>query len=99
MIPLSVEYKQLLIAEIKSFERKEPQSRTSFFSSVTPKQRITSPPDASYWATNLTSPVRFSSAISELLTVQGDGVFLEIGPHSTLEGPLRQICAAKSRPF
>jgi NADPH:quinone reductase-like Zn-dependent oxidoreductase/SAM-dependent methyltransferase len=99
MIPLSVEYKQLLIAEIKSFERKEPQSTTAFFSSVTPKQRITSSLDASYWATNLTSPVRFSSAISELLTVQGDGVFLEIGPHSTLEGPLRQICAAKSRPF
>ena len=99
MIPLSIEYKKLLIAEIKSFERKKPESTTGFFSSVTPKQRITSPLDASYWAANLTFPVRFTSAISELLTVQGDGIFLEIGPHSTLEGPLRQICAAKSRPF
>ena len=46
-----------------------------------------------YWQTNLTSPVRFDSAVRRLLLRQGNNVFLEIGPHSTLAGPLRQICS------
>lgn len=46
-----------------------------------------------YWQTNLTSPVRFDSAIRRILQRQRNTVFLEIGPHSTLAGPLRQICS------
>ena len=46
-----------------------------------------------YWQTNLTSPVRFNSAVRRLLQRQRNNVFLEIGPHSTLAGPLRQICS------
>jgi SAM-dependent methyltransferase len=45
-----------------------------------------------YWRANLESPVRFSTAVSALLEgSSGDQVFLEIGPHSALQGPLRQI--------
>ncbi len=48
---------------------------------------------------NLTSAVRFSSAVATLLSQDSkDGLFLEVGPHSTLAGPLRQVCAAASRP-
>lgn len=48
--------------------------------------------DPKYWGLNLTSPVRFYSAVSRLLRDQPQNLFLEIGPHSTLAGPLRQIC-------
>ncbi|KAG6358629.1 hypothetical protein INS49_012147 [Diaporthe citri] len=44
-----------------------------------------------YWVRNLVSPVRFSTAIANVVdTVSERKVFLEIGPHSALAGPLRQ---------
>lgn len=52
-----------------------------------------------YWVDNLTSPVRFNSALTKLLGLEaaGNNVFLEVGPHSTLAGPLRDICSATSK--
>ena len=54
-----------------------------------------------YWGANLVSPVRFGTAVAHLLGLDtsagGDDVFLEIGPHSTLAGPLRQICSGVGR--
>ena len=52
--------------------------------------------DTSYWVDNLTSPVRFSQAFSSLTAPkednkQGVDLAIEIGPHSTLQGPIRQI--------
>ncbi|KAI9374619.1 ketoacyl-synt-domain-containing protein [Aspergillus egyptiacus] len=48
-----------------------------------------------YWRQNFESPVRFYAAVDNLIrNEQGDRVFLEIGPHSTLQGPLRQIFEA-----
>lgn len=64
-----------------------------FFSSVTGK-RITEATSlgASYWRQNLESPVLFHSAIQACLFSQPqDHLFLEVGPHSALAGPLRQI--------
>ena len=46
-----------------------------------------------YWQTNLTSPVRFYSALQKLLHQVPNNVLIEIGPHSTLAGPIRQICS------
>ncbi|KAL8736136.1 MAG: hypothetical protein Q9181_002526 [Wetmoreana brouardii] len=51
-----------------------------------------------YWGSNLTSPVRFQSAVSRLLRHHPQTIFLEIGPHSTLAGPLRQICSEARAP-
>ena len=65
-----------------------------FFSSVTGEiveDSVAVSPE--YWQTNLTSPVRFDSAVQRMLQHQRSSVFLEIGPHSTLAGPLRQICS------
>lgn len=47
---------------------------------------------AAYWRSNLESPVLFNTAVKSIigLGVQ-NSLFLEIGPHSTLAGPLRQI--------
>ena len=52
--------------------------------------------DTSYWVDNLTSPVRFSQAFKSFAAAkedskQGIEFAIEIGPHSTLQGPIRQI--------
>lgn len=64
-----------------------------FFSSVTGKQ-LTLDCDlgAKYWQKNLESPVLFYSAISSIMKheIANNMIFLEIGPHSALAGPLRQ---------
>ncbi|KAL8721427.1 MAG: hypothetical protein Q9225_001902 [Loekoesia sp. 1 TL-2023] len=69
------------------------QMEVPFFSSVTgslladPKQL-----GPSYWRQNLESPVLFYSAAEAVLEQLPQGsLFLEIGPHSALAGPLRQI--------
>lgn len=64
-----------------------------FFSSVTGK-RITEAEalGAPYWRQNLESPVLFHTAIQACLFSRPQNhLFLEIGPHSALSGPLRQI--------
>ncbi|KAK6826532.1 hypothetical protein RU639_005411 [Aspergillus parasiticus] len=53
--------------------------------------------DTMYWSQNLSSPVFFRTAVQGLLDDNGPvKLFLEIGPHSTLAGPLRQIFQAQS---
>ena len=51
-----------------------------------------------YWQKNLESPVLFNSAVSRILDnpLIKNPVFLEVGPHSALAGPLRQIFKKKS---
>ncbi|OTA56526.1 fatty acid synthase S-acetyltransferase [Hypoxylon sp. EC38] len=72
-----------------------------FFSSVTGKlfngERNLG---SKYWRDNLESPVRFREAVTSLLKheVGENAVFLEVGPHSALAGPLRQIFTEVSSP-
>ncbi|KAI1745051.1 polyketide synthase [Xylaria scruposa] len=54
--------------------------------------------DATYWTTNLVSPVRFYESVTAMLQAKtGDGQndlitdVLEIGPHAALSGPVRNI--------
>lgn len=48
--------------------------------------------DASYWRKNLESPVLFNQALEALLTQIPDvNCLIELGPHSALAGPIRQI--------
>ncbi|KIX02947.1 uncharacterized protein Z518_06497 [Rhinocladiella mackenziei CBS 650.93] len=44
-----------------------------------------------YWVRNLVSPVKFSDAIEKLFKNKNFDFLLEVGPDSTLKGPLRQI--------
>uniref|UniRef100_A0A0B7KHN6 Uncharacterized protein n=1 Tax=Bionectria ochroleuca TaxID=29856 RepID=A0A0B7KHN6_BIOOC len=47
---------------------------------------------AAYWRSNLESPVLFSTGLKTLLQqTGGNTVLIEIGPHSALSGPIRQI--------
>lgn len=65
-----------------------------FYSSVFPG--ISAETDAEYWVHNLLSPVRFSEAMQTILESQAahDIACIEVGPHSALAGPFKQICEA-----
>lgn len=52
-----------------------------------------------YWLENLTSPVLFNSAVQCILHEIRNALFLEIGPHATLQGPIREICAGNNAKF
>ncbi|KAI8630512.1 lovastatin nonaketide synthase [Xylariaceae sp. FL1651] len=50
--------------------------------------------DEQYWSANLVSPVRFNQAIQTIAKEFPDvDLFVEIGPHSAMSGPIRQIKA------
>ncbi|KAH0434137.1 KR domain-containing protein [Colletotrichum camelliae] len=77
-------------------------SEPLFFSSVTgmrlPEDDAT---DANYWRSNLESPVLFDAAVTSLVSEHQSQssnklMFLEIGPHSAMAGPLRQILTKAS---
>lgn len=45
---------------------------------------------ASYWTSNLTEPVLFSAALSAVWREIKPTAFVELGPHSALQGPIKQ---------
>lgn len=63
-----------------------------FFSSVS-LQRLERPSDfgPDYWQRNLESPVLFRQAVTRLLQTSSTSLHIEVGPHSALAGPLKQI--------
>ncbi|KAE8368107.1 hypothetical protein BDV27DRAFT_154279 [Aspergillus caelatus] len=73
-------------------------SMVPLYSSVTSTPIIeASKLDTTYWSQNLSSPVLFRAAVQGILDNNGPvKLFLEIGPHSTLAGPLRQIFQAQT---
>jgi acyl transferase domain-containing protein/NADPH:quinone reductase-like Zn-dependent oxidoreductase len=69
-------------------------ARRHWISTVTPwkvmeNQSVT----PNYWRRNLESPVQFSQAVENLMRGKDSTVdlLIEVGPHSALQGPLRQI--------
>ena len=100
MAPLARQYFNLVQSELnsKNLVRQDPQ--VPFFSSVVDDIIVSSKMlGPGYWESNLTSPVRFYTAVGNLLRLQPNHVFLEIGPHSSLAGPLRQICSEVGSPY
>lgn len=77
---------------------------TRFFSSVTGSEIPSSQLGAMYWAKNLTSPVQFGQALRAMCLAlndtastssqQGNTILVEVGPHSALEGPVKQTLKA-----
>lgn len=100
MMSLGQEYVELLRREFARIGIWSGTPSTTFISSVTGgviDGLSTFGPE--YWLLNLISPVQFSTAVTTLMNKKGGGLFLEVGPHSTLSGPLRQIVEGESRPF
>ena len=69
----------------------QPRNRAvNFYSSVFPGIPVET--NAEYWVQNLLSPVRFSKAVKIMLESEIDTTTcIEIGPHSSLAGPFKQI--------
>ncbi|KAJ4293521.1 hypothetical protein N0V90_008804 [Kalmusia sp. IMI 367209] len=71
-------------------------SNARFYSSLLGRLADSSELDATYWVQNLTCPVRFDEAVHGMCQPIDDhktGVnfLLELGPHSALQGPIKQI--------
>ena len=85
------------LSSLRDIPFSETHREVKFFSSVTGKLK-TSGFGASYWAENLVSQVRFSQALRALAddmtssfpTRNSANIFVEVGPHSALQGPIRQ---------
>ncbi|KAF6823452.1 polyketide synthase [Colletotrichum plurivorum] len=89
MRDVGAEYQALLKPHLSPNAPKIP-----FFSSVSAqKLERAADFDPEYWQRNLESPVLFRSAVTRLLQTSSTGLHLEVGPHSALAGPLKQIYA------
>lgn len=91
MTPVANQYASLL-GEVKP----KPDARVEFHSSLKGHEVEPGTLDTLYWVCNLTSQVRFSEAFTSLCEPKGDSkrgvdLVIEIGPHSALQGPIRQI--------
>ncbi|KUI63312.1 Lovastatin diketide synthase LovF [Cytospora mali] len=67
-------------------------------STITNKRLRKADVSPAYWTSNLVSPVLFNTGVQALLDDESLGDingFLEVGPHSALAGPLKQICQHK----
>lgn len=68
------------------------------YSSVYGRAIRTSKLGPEYWRANLENPVLFNTAVASCLQAKTNSqLFVEIGPHSTMAGPLRQIFQGQGR--
>ncbi|KAH8671519.1 beta-ketoacyl synthase domain-containing protein [Xylariales sp. PMI_506] len=79
------------------------ESSVRFYSSLHGRQIDGSECNSNYWVSNLTCPVRFSEAMECMLQPHGEhktgvNMLVELGPHSALQGPIRQILKAVGGP-
>ncbi|CBF75781.1 uncharacterized protein ANIA_10430 [Aspergillus nidulans FGSC A4] len=87
---------------LRDLPAKKAAASVRFYSSVTGSETSTAL-GASYWVDNLVSQVRFGPALEELTekyfaSSSNSLVLLEMGPHSALQGPIRQIMNSLERP-
>ncbi|KAL9122898.1 MAG: hypothetical protein Q9187_000549 [Circinaria calcarea] len=84
--------------------------QVEFYSSVTGDRLDSSSLDAEYWVSNMVGQVRFSDSLRNLCLGSSVGkkrrkraagaavdVLVEIGPHSALAGPIKQILGAEAK--
>lgn len=74
------------------------QRRCRMISTVTGDHLDDKEIDATYWALNLESPVLFKQAMHKAIeTIPSLNMFVEVGPHPALSGPIRQIFASSNK--
>ncbi|KAL2821621.1 hypothetical protein BJX63DRAFT_427619 [Aspergillus granulosus] len=81
---------QEYLQAIRSVVPLQPRRDIRMVSSVTGKEIDWNEMGPGYWVQNLVSPVHFTDAFEGALKF-GMDIALEIGPHSTLKGPVQQI--------
>jgi acyl transferase domain-containing protein len=85
----------------------EPLEGVIMYSSVTGLEILAPDLDPPYWVANMTSPVQFVKALNNVVFAdrqysrgfqsQPIDTVVEIGPHSALQGPLKQILISKGK--
>ncbi|KXX76491.1 Lovastatin diketide synthase LovF [Madurella mycetomatis] len=85
------EYEELLTTDKGFSSADDPSPEVTMLSSVTAGKK-TEPADALYWKTNMVSPVRFSEALTAMVSdSQRPDILIEIGPSGALAGPVSQV--------
>jgi emericellamide synthase (highly reducing iterative type I polyketide synthase) len=75
--------------------RESSSSSTIMISSVTGQILNLHEINGEYWARNLVAPVRFETCLRKMCDTNNDvSVIVELGPHATLEGPVKQTLQA-----
>lgn len=78
-----------------------PQTGIQMWSSVTEKLAEAKQLGPQYWVANMLSMVRFSTSLAQLSRHSGDqrpvDILVEVGPHSALAGPVKQIINGDSK--
>lgn len=92
------EYKDSL----ESLDQPKSVTGVKFYSSLYGREIEGIECDAAYWVDNLTRPVRFSEALDSMIRLASDeeasiSILVELGPHSALQGPIKQILQAAGR--
>lgn len=92
------EIAELYRTSIKDEQPLETDDSVHMVSSVNVSPLESSDLTSDYWVSNLMSPVRFDQAVQKLMSSDKTSVdiLLEVGPHGALQGPLKQILAAKN---
>ena len=93
MATVGSEYEELLTAAITSCPLPKGRPTMPQWISTVTGEFLDLRVGPEYWRRNLESPVRFADAIQRLIRTTGVH-FIEIGPHSVLELPIKQVVFA-----
>lgn len=97
------------LASIHDITPLNPDQDIVMYSSVTGSQIAPADLEASYWVKNMTSPVQFVKALDNVFPSnshrgrrrgrrnQAIDTVVELGPHSALQGPIKQILTANGK--
>jgi len=99
MQPVAAVYESLIQKAKASAPFNSPQPSNAIMVSSVTNSVITEDTivDGKYWGANLCSAVLFNQAVQTIATdsqFSNVDLLIEIGPHSALSGPIRQICTA-----
>ena len=98
MLPMAQEYTDRLRTILP--EHPKSNGHIIFVSPVTGDIISTKALTPEHWANNLTNPVRFSQAFERMCHSDASvDLVVEVGAHSTLAGPIRQILGGRKVPY
>lgn len=89
------EYRESIVRQMEQGSQSNSNEPAQFFSSLH-GHRVDGLEcaHAEYWVRNLTNPVRFSEALDHMVKEAELDMLVELGPHSALQGPIKQILKA-----
>lgn len=89
------EYRESIVRQMEQGSQSNSNEPAQFFSSLH-GHRVDGLEcaHAEYWVRNLTNPVRFSEALDHMVKEADLDMLVELGPHSALQGPIKQILKA-----